>query len=170
MILNIRNINKKKTLELRSEKQREYQTDQRAGKAALGQPARIGPKAEPRRAPPWGGGSLVPPRQARERRTVYIPGCDSPPKLLSIAGSTLPNSRPLCPVGPTSSRVILHHGPASWPITAGFLVVCRLWCMNSPALVGGHFFGILPCVLIFKSHTKLYTCSLACNTHFFLHI
>ena len=56
-------------MELRSEKQREYKIDQRAGKAALGQPARIGPKAEPRRAQPWGGGSLVPPRQARERRT-----------------------------------------------------------------------------------------------------
>ena len=60
-------------MELRSEKQREYKTDQCAGKAALGQPARIGPKAELRKAQrsaqPWGGGSLVPPRQARERRT-----------------------------------------------------------------------------------------------------
>ena len=60
-------------MELEEKKQREYKTDQRADKAALGQPARIGPKAKSRRAQrsaqPWGGGSLVPPRQARERHT-----------------------------------------------------------------------------------------------------
>ena len=164
-------------MELRSEKQREYQTDQRAGKAALGQPARIGPKAEPRRAhrsaQPLGGGSLVHLAKQGSAAPVYIPGCDSPHKLLSIAGSTLPNSRNLCPVGPTSSRDILHHRPASWPMHGRVpsrmqAVEYEFFCSCRRAI----FFGILPlCIdLILKSHAKLYTCSLAFNTHIFLHI
>ena len=66
LILNIRNINKKRNKE-------NIKCISERSKAALGQPARIRPKAEPRRAQrsaqPWAGGSLVPPRQARERRT-----------------------------------------------------------------------------------------------------
>jgi hypothetical protein len=72
---------------------------QHAGEAGLGQPTRLGPNTEPRRAQLTGGGSLVPPHQQEALTPVYKPGCGRLGKLLSQCRQHIDCPGPSLPCG-----------------------------------------------------------------------
>ena len=111
---------------------------------------------------PWASPPELGPRQSRAGHSAAhihgwwefsptSPSERAPHRFIYPAATPLPSSYhmqavhcltlvPSAPWGLLAAEIFCTTGLHPGPCTAGFLVVCKPWSMNSPALVGGHFF------------------------------